>query len=99
MVNNDFNKQIFEWNVRFPLDRWYRKKHGISFGSKEHQEINYLDILFEYWEEKLFDCLIEERIIELKEKEDYSQGLWIKKRDSMGDAFFDNLDLSEYNDK
>lgn len=44
---------IIEWNVRFPLDRWWRNKHGIAYNSPAHRESNFLDQLFEFKEERL----------------------------------------------
>jgi len=48
---------VIRWNSNFPIDRWWRKKHGIPFGSQRHREISFFEQLFEYKEDKLFNEL------------------------------------------
>ena len=45
---------MIQWNLKFPLDRWYRKKYGIPFMSKQHRESSFLDIRREWEEDQLF---------------------------------------------
>lgn len=54
MTHSDVINSILEWNNRFPLDRWWRNKYGISFMSPAHRESSFLDQLFEFEEDKLF---------------------------------------------
>ncbi len=63
---------IIVWNYKNPLDRWWREKHGISFGSKTHLETNVADQLFEYLEDKIYKEAIDER------KNPYIVGQWIE---------------------
>ena len=53
-MNKSLREEIIEWNNRFPVDRWWREKHGIAFNSASHRETSFLDQLFEYQEDKLF---------------------------------------------
>lgn len=39
-----------DWHS-FPIDFWWRKKYNISFGSKAHREMNFIDMLIEYREQ------------------------------------------------
>lgn len=51
----DVRQHIIEWNVRYPVDRWWRMKYGIPFGSKKHLKANHLDMYFDYMEDKLYE--------------------------------------------
>lgn len=52
---NDVHNKVIEWNVKFPLDRWYREKYRIPFMSKQHRESSFCNIRFEWEEDKLFN--------------------------------------------
>lgn len=85
MINN---KQIIEWNSNYPFDRWWRKKHGISFGSKAHLEQCQLDIKFEWLEDKLFN--------EISVPSQYKAGDWLTPQVVQSeDELYNNVDLSE----
>lgn len=46
----DLEGFITRWNIDFPIDYWWRQTHGVSFNSKSHREISFIDMLIE-WEE------------------------------------------------
>jgi hypothetical protein len=48
------DEEVLQWNLRFPIDRWWRNKHNIPYGSPAHRESNPLDQLFEFREDVLF---------------------------------------------
>ena len=52
--NEDPRREIIEWNIKYPLDRWWRKKHNIAFRSKKHLEANQYDIWLEFYEDMIF---------------------------------------------
>ena len=54
-MDESIKKQILEWDNKFPVDKWWRDKHNIAFNSKAHQEISFLDQLFEYYEDKMYE--------------------------------------------
>ncbi|MGL5691857.1 MAG: hypothetical protein ACRDD8_13695 [Bacteroidales bacterium] len=54
---NDIQNKAIEWNVKFPLDKWYRDKYRIPFMSKQHRESSFCNIRFEWEEEKVFNSL------------------------------------------
>ena len=56
MTINENNKNfLLEWNYKFPLDKWFRKKYNIPLFSKKHLEISQIDIALEYLEDKLYE--------------------------------------------
>ena len=59
-MNDPFKKNIFEWNLKFPIDKWWRSKHKIPFMSKIHKESSFLDQLFEYYEDEMYESLKDE---------------------------------------
>jgi hypothetical protein len=44
---------VIDWNNKFPIDFWWRKKYNIPFGSKAHREANFIDMLIEFEEQKM----------------------------------------------
>ena len=55
MERDDIRQYIIEWDNRFPIDRWWRKKYNIAFNSSAHRESSFLDQLVEWEEDQLFD--------------------------------------------
>ena len=45
---------MVKWNLKFPIDRWYREKHKIPFMSKQHRESSFLNMRLEWEEDRLF---------------------------------------------
>lgn len=72
---DDIKAYIVEWNMRFPVDRWWRKSFNIAFNSSDHRESNFIDQLIEYYEIELFN--------EAERKEEYTPNIgdWIVKRE------------------
>lgn len=54
---------IFNWNIDFPIDRLWRKKHGVTFNSSIHREISFIDMFIELMEDSLY-----EEVVSKKEK-------------------------------
>lgn len=83
MDKNSVREKVIEWNLNFPIDRWWRKKHGVAFGSPEHREISFIDQLFEFEEDKLFE--------ELSEENEYKPnvGDWLKVDDLTNEQFIE----------
>lgn len=73
---DDVKAYIYDWNIRFPLDRWWRQKHKVAFNSPEHRESCFIDQLIEFYEDEFFKELIEENVkVEDDEKtESYKRG-------------------------
>ena len=45
------------WNKKVPIDKWYRKKYNIPFGSEIHKNVNLADMFFEFYEFVFFILL------------------------------------------
>lgn len=70
------------WNNLYPLDRWYRRKYNIGFGTAAHRELCQINILLEYMEEVLFK---ESELVHLngiKNEKELKDGIWIKERNN-----------------
>lgn len=46
---------VLDWNIRFPIDLWWRNKYKIPFGSPQHLDLNWYDLVFEYEEHLLMN--------------------------------------------
>jgi hypothetical protein len=68
---------IVKWNNDYPIDYWYRNKHGIRFNSPEHRACSFIDMYIEFIEERE----INKYLLESKEKFDYvpDSGNFMKK--------------------
>lgn len=54
MERSKVTNAVISWNLRFPVDRWWRMRHNVPFMSPVHRETSFLDQMFEYEEEKMF---------------------------------------------
>lgn len=84
---DDLDNFVYKWNLENPIDRWWRQKYGIAFNSSRHRDSNFIDMLFEFKEDKFFK--------DLKEQKEYKEGDWIVKRE-MSDEDFDNINLDDF---
>lgn len=66
MKIEDIKNFMIQWNRKFPVDRWWREKHKVSFLSTEHRETSFLTQLIEFTEDVYFQ---EEK--EVEERENY----------------------------
>jgi hypothetical protein len=82
-----FERFVYEWNITNPIDRYYRKKYNIRFNSPEHRVCNFIDMAFEYLEDKIF---------EFKEKEEYIPGTkdYLKKKKEIEEEISDEQMMS-----
>ena len=53
--SENLQELVKKWNLLFPLDRWYRKKYEISFGSPKHRELSFINMYFEYYEFYIYE--------------------------------------------
>ena len=96
----DIESFIYNWNIRYPIDRWWREKHKVSFNSPQHRVISFLDMFIEWAEDQLFE---KEKTMAIKNAT-YVSGDWLKPReisfvDSDKDMeAFKNMDLSKLDD-
>ena len=95
---------ITDWNVEYPVDRYWREKYKIPFNSPQHRSISFIDELIDYEEDLLFERLYEssKKDKEIEELYERGKGNWLKKQvmsNKEVDYAFENLDLDSFNDK
>lgn len=99
-LKNDIESFIYKWNATYPIDRWWREKHSVSFNSPQHRVISFLDMYIEWYEEQLYN---KTREVSIKNIE-YKSGDWLvehKEVVSIEDEIkaFEKMDLSKFDDK
>ena len=90
----DFRTFVVRWNNKFPLDRWYRKKHNIAFMSEEHKKCSFFQQLFEFEEDRMFKQALEDE----EKKVEYvpNIGEWLKDSyDEMVDQETDTKEITQ----
>lgn len=74
---NTLRLRIIRWNNRYPLDREYRKKYNIGFGSPQHREVNQVDIYLDWLEDQLNKEYLELAKDEIRKEKEYEKGTWL----------------------
>lgn len=46
---------VIQWNINYPVDKWWRQKHKIAFNSPDHRVVSFIDMIIEYEEEQMFN--------------------------------------------
>ena len=75
-----FKETVVQWNIKYPLDRWWRQKHSIPYGSVQHLDMCQFDILFEFAEDTLYKDLQKEKPEEVKYRPGYGDWLHTQPR-------------------
>lgn len=104
-IDKDFVKDfVYKWNLSYPIDRWWRLKHKVSFNSPEHRVKSLLDMKIEWEEDQLFNNLFnkEKYVPNTGQyiKEDISEDLYLSDAEKF-DKFKEEakkIDLSQYDD-
>jgi hypothetical protein len=101
LSKKDFDSIVTNWNIKFPLDNWYRRKYNIRFDSDEHRKTPIRSIAFEFQEHLLFE--------KYEKQDEYkpNEGKFIKrikveeKPLTLEDVQkeFEKIDLSQFDDK
>lgn len=76
--SDNLKEFIIKWNIKFPIDRWFREKYKIPFNSSTHRQLCLIDIYAEYMEYYLFNYMPYKRKLEEKNKEQESEDIYIK---------------------
>lgn len=94
---------VSEWNIKYPYDFWWRKKHSVPFGSEKHLSMNHIYMVVEYVEDMFYEKLREAENDE--EKELYNsvlstEGEGVKQVVKMNkkelEQEFDNINLNDF---
>lgn len=92
----DLKKFVISWNNHFPLDKWWRERYRIPFGSPAHLEANQTDILFEYLEQEAYAERDLSAMEEVKRKALLEKGIWINKVEVPEDNIDEMFDKIEF---
>lgn len=82
--SQELDNFIVRWNNKFPLDYWWRNKHGVAFNSEIHRSTCPIDIYIESREQKLIGSAINKEKA-LKEDPYNGEGGFLKKRSKFKD--------------
>jgi hypothetical protein len=93
-LKNEIRTFIINWNKRHPIDYWWRKKYNIAFGSEKHRQADFIQMYFDYEEEKMINNALNPK----KENDDsIEQSLNKELSQKDIDYDFENIDISSYN--
>lgn len=54
VVDDDYiDNFVIEWSLKYPVDRWWRRKHKVAFNSPVHRDTSFFDMRFEFEEEMM----------------------------------------------
>lgn len=99
----DLKDFLIDWNNKYPIDFWWRKKYNIPFGSKAHLEANFLDMYADFIEEKMMNDFVKkkERLPDDEFDELYPDAIKkvVKMSKEEVDDEFANLNLEDFNTK
>ena len=60
-MKNSIRSSIIDWDNRFPLDHWWRKKYNIPYLSAEHRKSTFFGQYFEYHEDQIYEEFYKEQ--------------------------------------
>lgn len=101
-MHEDIVDFVKKWNIKYPVDFWWRRKYKIPFNSKKHRRHSLLDMKIEFEEDRLYDAQIGE-MVRSESKEGYipGRGMLFEKGDqevvmteAQVDEVFDNIDIN-----
>ena len=99
-TSEDIKTFIYRWNTNYPIDRWWREKHGVAFNSPAHRVVSFLDMYIEWLEDKIYADAFKGAT----KNEQYKPGEWLEEMQEKVDADleikeFESMDLSQFDDK
>ena len=94
-LNDTLDRSVERWLTRFPLDLWWRRKHGVSFGSPQHRAMSFFDQLHEYREEVLLQRMARERQEREVLGDDYDSRVLRLSQEEI-DEDYDSINLDDF---
>lgn len=85
---------VIKWNNDFPIDRWWREKHNVAFGSKFHKEVDFIQMFLEYEEDLMVSNLSNSNT---EETSDFFSDQGKKLSTKQIDEAFDEFDFNDLN--
>lgn len=89
-TRRQINNFLSHWHRNF-IDVWWRRKYKIPFGSKQHREMNFIDMLIEFQEEIEINKQIYSNNVKAEIDEDYGN---LTQEEI--DEDYENLDLDNF---
>ncbi len=101
-LKGDIENYLIDWNNKYPIDFWWRKKYNIPFGSKLHKEANFIDMYADFVEEQMM-CKFLKSDKDKKEEDEVdfikNNSKVIKMNQDEIDSEFDSINLDDFNVK
>jgi hypothetical protein len=94
-LKEELNDFIIRWNNKFPIDRWWREKYKVPFGSEQHKSMNFIMMFIDYEENEMFHKI--ERDKDPDNAETFANPNVEKLSTKEIDEEFDNIDISSFN--
>ena len=98
----EIRREVKRWNLLYPLDKWYRDKYNIQYGSKEHKKLELINIRASFEEDVLYIKSIKSLSNATKDEYVPSIGEWLSKPQVQDDVsqkeiedIYNNIDLSK----
>jgi hypothetical protein len=102
VIDKDYIKNfVYQWNLSYPIDRWWRNKHKIAFNSPEHRAVSFFDMRFEFDEDELFNKEYKNYVPDIDDWLDVDKDDEFLTDEQKLDKYkkeFKDLDLSQYDD-
>lgn len=100
-LRRDLRTFIINWNKKWPIDFWWRKKYNVPFGSEKHRQADFIQMYLDYEEDKMMRKIYESKIESPKdsrfEEQFKKSGVGEGMTQDQIDDDFENIDLSSYN--
>ena len=98
------DRWILEWNARYPIDFWWRRRHKVAFGSSQHLSISHWEMMIEFREEQLIrkwkqeaeERELDKDLVDMGHNTPERRPKMTKKQI---DEAFETLDLTQFVDK
>ncbi len=94
LETKDIRSFIEDWNIKYPIDRWWRQKFGVAFGSKQHLEQSMIDMRIAYEEDRMYEKIASEVESDKEFNVKYvpGSGNWLKKQPDHEEMTAENVD-------
>lgn len=88
-------RSIVSWSNTFPLDKWWRNRYKIPYGSELHRKQSQIDIYLEWQEEILFQQREVDFALAKEKAKAYKKGIWIESSTTQeeDDSLFDDIKI------
>lgn len=97
--SEDVTTFIHRWNITYPIDRWWRGKHGVAFNSPVHRVVSFLDMYTEWLEDAVFNNALAQAV----KNTVYKPGDWLMQTEEDVDTEreikeFESMDFTKLDD-